>query len=187
VKIRFVTRNKHKFEEVSNVLQEYGIKVEQLCLDKPEVQAKSLSDVVRFSLILLYSVVGEPLVVEDTGLFIEALRGFPGVFSSYVFKTIGVNGILKLMENVSNRKAMFKSIVGYIDGSQIALFEGIVNGRITYEPRGNMGFGFDPIFIPDGSEKTFAEMSVNEKNKFSHRAKAFRKLASWLAQDKFKR
>jgi len=187
VKIRFITKNKHKFVEVSNVLQEYGIKVEQLCLNKPEIQAESLSDVVRFSLILLYSVVGEPLVVEDAGLFIEALRGFPGVFSSYVFKTIGVSGILKLMENVSNRKAVFKSIVGYIDGSQIVLFEGVVDGRIAYEPRGNMGFGFDPIFIPDGSEKTFAEMSVVEKNKFSHRAKAFRKLASWLVQDKFKR
>jgi len=187
VKIIFVTKNRHKFLEVSNVLNEYGIDVEQVSLDKPEIQANNLKDVVRYSLISLYYIVKKPLVVEDAGLFIDSLKGFPGVYSNYVFKTIGFHGILKLMENVSNRHAKFMSIVGYIDEKDITFFEGIAEGTITMKPKGSGGFGFDPIFMPKGETKTFAEMSISEKNKFSHRAKAFRKLGEWLIQDKFKR
>ena len=124
-------------------------------------------------------------MVEDAGLFIEALKGFPGPYSSYVYKTLGVQGILKLMEGVKRREAYFLSAIAYAEpGLEPKVFLGKVEGFIVPEARGSKGFGFDPIFQPKGSEKTFAEMGVEEKNRFSHRAKALSALAEWLKRGK---
>jgi XTP/dITP diphosphohydrolase len=121
--------------------------------------------------------------VEDAGLFVDALKGFPGPYAAYVYKTISNPGLLKLMENVKDRKATFRSVMAYYDGqSEPVCFEGEASGRIAYdEIWGNLktGFGFDPIFQPEGSKKTFAEMTIEEKNGFSHRANAIRKFAEW--------
>jgi XTP/dITP diphosphohydrolase len=122
--------------------------------------------------------------VEDAGLFIEALKGFPGPYAAYAYQTIGNNGLLKLLENVENRKAVFRSAIAYCDSEAEApvVFEGEAEGEITVDERigsGKSGFGFDPIFRPSGSEKAFAEMTLEEKNGFSHRAKAVLKFAEW--------
>jgi len=122
----------------------------------------------------------EIFFVEDAGLFIRALNGFPGPYSSFVYKTIGIRGILKLLNDVSDRTAFFKSVIGLWCNDHIEIFEGVVEGHITKEPRGAGGFGFDPIFIPKGCKKTFAEMSVDEKNLFSHRAKASEQMIGFL-------
>lgn len=141
-------------------------------------------DIERIAMVSALSIVREvnlPIIVEDAGLFIEALNGFPGPYSSYVYRTIGVNGILKLMSNVENRRAYFKSAVAFCDpGGELKCFQGVVYGKIAREARGSGGFGFDPIFKPDEEPtRTFSEMSIEEKNKFSHRAKALRKFAEW--------
>jgi XTP/dITP diphosphohydrolase len=126
--------------------------------------------------------------VEDAGLFIDALSGFPGPYAAYVFKTINNSGILKLMENIADRHAKFQSVIAYCD-DQIPFkpecFDGESKGQITISERkeqGKSGFGFDPIFQPTGSGKTFAEMTITEKNGYSHRAMAVHKFAEWYKQ-----
>ncbi|MFB6470837.1 MAG: XTP/dITP diphosphatase [Vulcanisaeta sp. AZ3] len=183
MKVFFVTSNRGKFLEALSVLREYDI---ELQLDtshkKLEIQSESLEDIVNNAITnICRESVNEYFVIEDDGLFISALNGFPGPYSSYVYKTIGLNGVLKLMINTNDRTAYFKSVVGLCGPNGITkLFIGIINGLIAHEPRGSEGFGFDPIFIPQGYNKTFAELGVEVKNKLSHRAKAFRALGEWL-------
>ena len=184
IELYFITGNKGKFLEAYNILRKYGIDLRQLNVKKMEIQSEDLKEIAIEAIKQVYNRIRRPVVVEDAGLFIKALNGFPGPYSSYVFKTIGINGILKLMENIEDRRAEFKSVVAFMHPSiGIKVFEGVVRGVISNTPRGNKGFGFDPIFIPDGSEKTFAEMSVEEKNMYSHRAKAFRALGEWIKEN----
>ncbi len=183
--IYFATSNKGKFHEVETLASGYGIVVRQLDVKKVEIQSDSLEEISLYAVRDIYSkVVGkgiDNIVVEDAGLFIDALKGFPGPYSSYVYKTIGINGVLKLLEGVDNRRAFFKAVVAFKSSSLgEKIFKGIVYGEIVKEPRGTYGFGFDPIFKPYGSDKTFAEMTTHEKNKFSHRSKAFTELFKWL-------
>ena len=183
----FVTSNKGKFLEASLILREYGI---ELQLDtshrKLEVQSDDLEDIVKVALEnLCRDSVRDYLVVEDDGLFINALNGFPGPYSSYVYKTIGITGILKLMSDVNDRSAYFKSVVGLCGPSGVTkLFVGVTHGFISREARRRGGFGFDPIFIPLGYDRTFAELGIDVKNKVSHRAKAFRALGEWLLRSR---
>ena len=176
VEIYFLTGNKHKFFEVKPIAEKYGVKLVQYLGEKLEIQADDLVKIAKVAALNAYMNVGKPLLVEDAGLFIEALNGFPGPYSSYVFKTIGYTGILKLLENVKNRRAFFRSVAVLVYEPLIITGIGEVEGTIAYEARGDKGFGFDPIFIPRGSSKTFAEMSIEEKNMFSHRAKAVEKV-----------
>ncbi len=180
--ILFATGNKHKVEEVNTVLKRCGYIAEPAPAPKLEIQAESLEEVVLVAAAQAYHMLRRPVIVEDAGLFIEALRGFPGPYSSYVYKTIGIKGVLKLMDGVENRKARFVSVIALAHSSGIELFRGEVEGVIAKEPRGAHGFGFDPIFIPAGASKTFAEMSVEEKTRYSHRGRAAEKLCQWLAR-----
>jgi len=174
INLCFITGNQHKYLEVKSIASEYGLNIEMCTAPKIEVQADSIEEVVLKSAILAYFFTGKPVLVEDAGLFIEALNGFPGPYSSYVYKTIGIQGILKLLEGVENRRACFKSAVAVVLENTIITSTGEVCGEISREPRGNQGFGFDPIFIPSGETRTFGEMSIQEKNRYSHRAKAVR-------------
>jgi XTP/dITP diphosphohydrolase len=179
----FATNNVNKFNEARRVLGEYGIAVGMLRVKTTEIQSDKLKEIAQASVTEAFRNCNLPVIVEDAGLFIEALRGFPGPYAAYVYKTIGNAGLVKLMENVENRNAKFQSAIAYCDGhSAPVCFEGEAVGKITREERkekGKSGFGFDPIFQPFGSVKTFAEMTIEEKNGFSHRAKAFRKFAEW--------
>ncbi|GAB6943665.1 XTP/dITP diphosphatase [Vulcanisaeta sp. JCM 14467] len=183
MRIFFVTGNEAKFREASSVLKEFGI---DLLIDKShkkvEIQSDNLEDIVSNALQGICSDnVSDYYVVEDDGLFINRLNGFPGPYSSYVYKTIGLTGILKLMNDIDDRTAYFKSVVGLCGPKVgIKLFTGVVSGRIAMEPRGTEGFGFDPIFIPEGYDKTFAELGIGIKNRLSHRARAFKSLGNWL-------
>lgn len=180
--IFFATSNINKFNEARKVLSPYGIAVGMLRVKTLEIQSESLEEIAKTSAVHAFKQCGLPVIVEDAGLFIEALNGFPGPYASYVYKTIGNKGLLKLMENTLNRKACFQSVVAYLsDGLDAPLcFKGEVFGEITENiHEGCSGFGFDPIFKPVKNEKTFAEMSIEEKNKYSHRAKALRKFARW--------
>jgi len=163
------------------VLAEYKVATAMLRIEALEIQSDNLEIIAKASATDAEKKCGLPVFVEDAGLFIEALNGFPGPFSSYVYRTIGTKGILKLMENVDKRDAYFQSVVAFSSlGETQKCFQGRVKGKISMEERGGSGFGFDPIFEPSGSHKrTFAEMPTIEKNEYSHRAKALRKFAEW--------
>ena len=182
-KLYFATENLGKFKEAYEVLSKSGIEIYQLPVKKLEIQSDDLEEIAKFSAEQLAKEYKVRVLVEDAGLFIDELKGFPGPFSSYTYKTIGIKGILKLMENVSNRDAYFKSVVCYCSPSEpSAVFVSVVRGVISTVPRGSGGFGFDPIFIPEGSKKTFAEMDVVEKNLYSHRAKSFNAFAQYYLE-----
>ena len=148
-----------------------------------EIQSDSLTEIAKTSVVDAFNRCHLPVIVEDAGLFVDALKGFPGPYAAYAYKTISNLGLLKLMENVKDRKATFRSVIAFYEGrSTPVCFEGEAAGRIASdEIWGNLktGFGFDPIFQPKGSKKTFAEMTIREKNGFSHRANAIQKFAKW--------
>ncbi|MEM1900198.1 MAG: XTP/dITP diphosphatase [Zestosphaera sp.] len=181
LKLFLVSRNEGKIREFRDLGLRECVDVVPLSLDKVEIQSDDLTSIALYSAVQASLYLREPFFVEDAGLYIKSLKGFPGPFSSYVYKTIGVEGILKLMSSVSDRTAFFKSvIVLYYPQQGFKVFEGIVYGSISLEARGSGGFGFDPIFVPEGHHKTFAELDLETKNSLSHRGRAFRAMVSWL-------
>jgi len=175
-----VTGNKAKGEEALGILESLGVKARVVVMRKHEIQSESLEEVALHAARLAYATLRKPLVVDDSGLFIEALNGFPGPYSSYVYSKIGLWGILKLLEGLENRRACFKTALALIMPPLERIYTGEVCGTIAVEPRGEHGFGFDPIFIPEGYTKTYAEMTREEKNKISHRFKAYKKMVEDL-------
>jgi XTP/dITP diphosphohydrolase len=179
----FATGNIHKFHEARSILTGLDIAVGMLRMKDMEIQSDSLVEIAQTSAQDVFKRSGLPVIVEDSGLFIDALKGFPGPYAAYAYKTVGNKGLLKLMQNVDDRKARFRSAIAYCDSEKAPMvFEGEAEGEITVAERvgnGRSGFGFDPIFKPSGSGKTFAEMTLEEKNGFSHRAKAVRKFSEW--------
>lgn len=175
----FITSNKHKYEEIQKMTR---IPIEQKRLDYPEIQADTLEAVAEFGIEFCYSKLETSCFIEDSGLFIDALSGFPGVYSSYVFQTLGCEGILALLGKNKNRKAYFKSVIAYRTEKETTLFTGEVKGEIAYVQKGEKGFGFDPIFIPEGEHRTFAQMDAEEKNLYSHRGKASKTFIKYVEQ-----
>ena len=182
----FVTGNMHKFHEARAVLREFGISTAMLNLDTTEVQADDIKVIAETSALEAAKKSGMPIFDEDAGLFIDVLKGFPGPYSSYVYRTLGTEGILKLMKDASHRDAHFYSVVAFSDSGKAdsaKCFVGKVEGKIALKEHGKMGFGFDPIFAPSHKlDKTFSEMTQEEKNKRSHRAEALRKFGSWYVR-----
>ena len=179
--IFFVTNNIHKFNEARRVLAQYSIAVAMLRMKPSEIQDDNIENIAKASALEALSKTHLPVIVEDAGLFIDALKGFPGPYSSYVYRTIGKEGILKLLEGCENRKARFKSVVAFCSPELgMKCFQGVVEGKISRDIRGESGFGFDPIFEPDEFlGRTFGELSIDEKNKISHRSRALRSFAEW--------
>lgn len=177
MKIYFVTTNDGKYEEVKKMLPEHDIIRKNMTY--PEIQADELEEVAKFGMAFLSKKLDGNIMLEDSGLFIQFLKGFPGVYSAYVFKSIGNDGILKLMDGVRNRRAYFKSVIAFYDG-EVRFFEGKCEGTISEIKKGENGFGYDPIFIPEGETKTFGEMEREEKNDYSHRGRAILQLKKFL-------
>jgi len=166
--IPFITTNEGKFEEFRAFLAPLGIEVEMVSREYPEVQADSLGEVALYGASVLSNDLDE-FILEDSGFFIDSLPGFPGVYSKHVHSSIGLDGVLKLVGD--DRRARFEACILYYDGEP-HVFEGEVRGTVALERRGAGGFGYDPIFIPEGHERTFAEMTPVEKNALSHRGRA---------------
>ena len=184
----FVTNNKNKLLEVSSILQ-------------PIVKINSLDDIGFYDQILetgstleenslvkakcIYDKFGMNCFADDTGLEIDALDGDPGVYSArYAGLNCNaddnINLVLNNMKDVSNRKAIFRTVITlFLDSEQFS-FEGKVDGKISLEPKGNFGFGYDPIFVPNGFDNTFGEMRSIDKNRISHRKKAINRLSLFL-------
>ena len=154
-RVTFVTSNRDKVREVRSILGALGFRVDHRLRALPERQADSLEAVVDGNLDAIRSATGVVLV-EDSGLFLEGLGGFPGVYSAYVYDTVGLAGVLRLLRGRS-RRARFRTVVGIRWGTRRWRAVGEVRGRITTRLRGLGGFGYDPIFVPQGSSLTFAE------------------------------
>lgn len=188
MKLIFATHNCNKAIEIQKLLPDY---FELLTLDDfgfhdeiPENES-TIEGNSAFKAQFVFKNVNLNCFADDTGLEIEMLNGRPGVHSARYAgeeknSDANINRVLSELNGISNRNARFKTVITLIiDGKQL-IFEGIVNGRIINEKRGTNGFGYDPIFIPENESKTFAEMSLVEKNQFSHRARALEKMISFL-------
>ena len=180
LELNIVTGNKAKGEEALRILENLGVKARLTLMSKHEIQSESLEEIALHAARVAYTTLRKPLATDDSGLFIEALNGFPGPYSSYVYKKIGVRGILKLLEGETSRRACFKTAVAVIIPPLERVYTGETCGEIALEPRGEHGFGFDPIFIPENSKRTYAEMTLEEKNRISHRYKAYKKMVEDL-------
>ena len=170
----FASSNIHKFNEAKKILDTFGINLGFFNCKLEEIQSDSLIEIAKNKAKQAFLKCKKPVIVEDDGLFIESLNGFPGPYSSYVFQTIGNNGILQLLKQ--NRKAKFVSIISFCDKKNIETFESKINGTISKKLSGR-GWGYDPIFIPLNQKKTFAQLE--NKNLLSHRFKSLRKFSSW--------
>ncbi|GAD52780.1 xanthosine/inosine triphosphate pyrophosphatase [Halarchaeum acidiphilum MH1-52-1] len=175
----FVTTNDGKVREATDYLD---ADVEQFDYDYAEIQSDDLAEIAARGARESREAAGgdDPVIVDDSGLFISDLDGFPGPYSSYVEDTLGIERVWELASDLDDRSAAFRCAVAYADGETVETFEGAVPGRIV-APRGTGGFGFDPIFEHDG--ETYAEMSTARKNELSHRGRALEQLADWLAAE----
>ncbi|MCA1810624.1 MAG: RdgB/HAM1 family non-canonical purine NTP pyrophosphatase [Halobacteriales archaeon] len=183
--LTFVTGNAGKVAELSALLAPLGIQVAADGRGYPEVQAGTLREVTEAGAKhLLDSGLRPPFILEDSGLFVAALKGFPGVYSRYALDTLGIAGLLQLLRGVEleTRTAAFQADLAYVDPTgAVHHFAGACRGRIAERPSGSNGFGFDPVFVPEGHPLTFADMDPAEKSRLSHRGQAVMLLARHLA------
>ncbi len=188
VTIIFATNNHYKVDEIrSRVRNHFNIltlKEAGIDIDIPEPH-DTLEENASEKSRTIYRLSNQNCFSEDTGLFAEALNGEPGVKSARYAGDVknfqaNIDKLLRNLKEKENRRAKFRTVISLIWKSKEYFFDGISNGKIIDEPRGTQGFGYDPVFVPDGSKKTFGEMSLSEKNKYSHRRKAVDKLVDFL-------
>ena len=188
-KLVLATQNPHKIEELEQILGPLGIEVlsakdfpdlEDVIEDRPTLQGNALKKakyVAEFT--------GLPALSDDTGLEVEALDGAPGVYSArYAGENVtyqdNVDKLLKELDGEENRKAQFRTVVAVVDGEDEFTFEGICRGEITLTEKGDRGFGYDPVFLPEGFDQTFAELDAATKNEISHRGKAVQNFVEFI-------
>lgn len=187
-KIVFATNNQHKLQEVKEVLGD-TIEIVSLaelnCFDEIPETANTLEGNALIKAEYIYNKFSLNCFADDTGLEVEALDGAPGVFSARYAgeENNAIANMQKLLANMSvktNKNARFRTVIAYIEQGKIQYFEGMIEGKIATEPKGKAGFGYDPVFIPNGYQQSFAELGTDEKNKISHRALAVNKFAQFL-------
>jgi XTP/dITP diphosphohydrolase len=189
----FASNNQHKIREIKSILgnsfnllslKDINI-IEDIPENEPLIEGNALSKA-RY----VYSRTGRNVFADDTGLEIEALDGLPGVHSARFAgenkdSSANIEKVLEMLGDNKNRKARFRTVIALILNDKEYLFEGIAEGNIIRERRGGEGFGYDPVFIPEGKKLTFAEMELAEKNTISHRARAFEKLREFLNRQNY--
>lgn len=187
----FATNNKHKLSEIQSLIGDKLLirSLEEIgCHDDIAETATTLEGNALLKAEYVYSRFGNNCFADDTGLEVDALDGRPGVYSAryagdgHDFEA-NIDKVLTELNGKANRKARFRTVIALITGGGVQYFEGIVNGQIISERRGSKGFGYDPVFLPDGYSATFAEMPLDEKNKISHRARAVKQLVDYLKSD----
>ncbi len=179
MKITVVTGNAHKAVEVAAFFSG-TLEVLHVALDIPEYRSEDVCEIAREKAWYAWEHLATPLIVDDTSFSIDALNGFPGPYAAYVLKAIGNEGILKLMQGVTNRNAHFTTAIAYADENGIRVFPGTIHGQIIPVPRGTGGFGYDPIFEVSG--RTLAELPLEEKSRMSHRALALTAFRDWFVR-----
>lgn len=175
-KLLIATGNKGKAQELEDILK---IPLEIADIEVDEVQSMDLEYVSKKKTEEAFKILRKPVITDDVGVFIEVWDSFPGPFVKYLNQVLGLEKILDLLRNEKNRNAVVKSAVSFHDGKKIHTFIGEVKGTIALQERG-VGWGFDPIFIPNGETQTYAEMGFKRKNRLSHRRKAFDKFKKFL-------
>jgi len=171
----FITGNKNKFNEAKKIIGD----IEQIDFDLPEIQEMNAKKIIETKLEEAIKNNKGKFFCEDTSLYINCLKGLPGPLIKWFLKILGTEGIYNLIEKYENKSAIAKTIIGYVDNKNIIFFEGEIKGEIV-KPRGETNFGWDPLFQPQGYDKTFAEISFEEKNKISMRKQALIKLKNYL-------
>mgnify|MGYP001124640640 CR=1 FL=1 len=187
MKLCFATNNAHKLEEVQQILgnrfQLISLKEAGFEGEIPETH-ETLEENSLEKAAFIYDRVQMPVFSDDSGLEVEALNGKPGVHSAHYAGTrdadVNMQKVLTELEGNTHRAAQFRAVITYCDGSQVQQFEGAVKGSLAEKKSGADGFGYDPIFVPEGYDRTFAEMSADLKNSMSHRKRAAEKLADFL-------
>lgn len=178
----FISSSAHKVEEFKKFLSP-EVNFKQLELDLAEVQSLDPKEVITHKLNEARKLHSGELMVEDSSLCLDALNGFPGPLIKYFYKSVGKEGILKIADNFNCKTAQTRTMIGYFDGEKILFFEGVTEGKIVPIKIDN-DFGFDPIFAPNGQDKTYSEMTKEEKNLVSHRGKALRKFKEYYLSKK---
>ncbi len=180
VQLYFATKNPHKLAEARAGLAAH--EVVQLDVEKVEIRSDRLDEIARFAAQRIRETFERPFFVEDSGIFVDELNGFPGPYSSGIYNQIGLEGLHRLLKGASSRAATFRSVVAFSrPGEEIVSLEGDMQGSIAQSPRGSNGFDYDPLFIPDeGDGRTYGEMTLEEKNAFSHRGRALARLDDHL-------
>ena len=189
-KLILATHNEHKAKEFKQILPQF--RVQTLAdLNYDQEITETASDLEGNSLLkadTIFRLYGHIVISDDSGLEVQALDGAPGVFSAryageHKDDQKNTEKLLHELKGVTNRNAQFRTVITLMSSSDILQFEGIVKGAIVHEPKGDKGFGYDTVFIPNGYHKTFAELSSNEKNKISHRANAIEKLVAFIEKN----
>lgn len=188
MKLVFATNNQHKLKELQAILGEHFelLSLKDIgCFEEIPEEQPTLEGNARQKAEYIYKKFGYSCFADDTGLEIDALNGEPGVYSArYAGEAkdpqANMDKVLEKLQYAENRKARFRTVISLILDGEEKQFEGIVEGEITREKRGGSGFGYDPVFLPEGYKKTFAEMDLSEKNLISHRARAVQKLVEYL-------
>jgi len=177
MKLTMVTSNINKAREVAEF---FGgvLDVTHIPLEIPELRSDNVEVISRQKAQYAYNQLHTPLIVDDTSFSIDVLKGFPGPYAAFVLDSIGNTGILKLMKDVENRNAHFTTVIAFADEYGIRHFSGTIHGRIIPVPRGNGGFGYDPIFEVEG--QTLAELTLEEKIRISHRGLALTAFREWF-------
>jgi len=152
---------------------------ETTTLEKFEIRSDNVEEIAEAAARHAFMTLGKPVVLDDTGFFVSSLKDFPGAYAAFALNAIGYEGILKLLEGVEDRSARFVTAVGFCDGVHLKTFVGEMHGTISEQPSGSEGFGYDPIFIPEGFTKTYADLTFEEKISISHRSKAFKAFLEW--------
>lgn len=179
--ILLASANPHKIEELRQILEPFGIELKsthdfpcgvEVVEDQPDLEGNALKKARYWN-----QLTGLPALADDTGLEVDALKGAPGVYSAryageHVTYAQNVEKLLRELDEENNRKARFRTVIAFVDGENEQLFEGSCEGTIIHVPKGEKGFGYDPVFVPSGYKKTFAELCSEEKNSISHRGRA---------------
>ena len=177
--ILLVTGNANKLREWQRLMPA-DVRLESIDIDLPEIQSDDPLEIVADKAKRAYEVAGKPVVVEDVAASLEHLNGLPGPFIKFFMKRLGHDALYQLAEH-EDEAAVVSCAVGYYDGEELVTLSGDVSGMVV-APRGDNGFGFDVTFVPDGFDKTYAEMSDDEKDAVSHRQKAIRLFVSTLSK-----
>jgi XTP/dITP diphosphohydrolase len=182
MKAIFVTANEHKRREVQEIL---GFALERADLDLPEIQAIDPAEVAAEKVRAAREVLGDrdlPVLVEDSGIMVDAWAGFPGALTKWLMKSVGNDGLLRMLAEGEDRSARAVCVVALAEADgTVRTFRGEVPGTVAQRPRGAGGFGYDPIFVPEWTSMTYAELGEG-KNADSHRARAFRAVREWFGE-----
>ena len=183
IRITLVTSNKAKARDIPKIL---GFPINVVNIELEEIQEVDLAKIAKHKIEEAYSKIHSPVIIDDVALYIKAWNNFPGPLIKWILKAGGGNAsmLLKMMEGEKDRRALVRLVIAYHDGNKSHLFFGEDQGKIAHSIRGENGFGWDPVFIPNGKTKTYGEMSFEEKNKDSHRRQALEKFRKFLKERK---